>query len=418
MTRLEELIQTLCPDGVEVEYLGEFASIDKGQQLNLTRMTDDAPYPVMNGGINPSGYFDQYNTEEDTIAISQGGASAGYINFIETKFWAGAHCYVVKPKKSTVDNKFLYYLLKNSETEIQSAKYGAGIPGLNKSTLESLVLPLPPLPVQEEIVCILDTFTALETELEKQLEAELAARTKQCEHYRNELLSFDSKSKIIEKLLAKIFPGEVTYLRLGGKEGICEVVPSGVDKVISNNERSVKLCNYMDVYNNRYITDAIVEKCTNGSVSKNEYERFVLRKGQVLLTKDSETREDIAQSAYVCKDFEDVVCGYHLAVLTPVKSINSKYLNYVLQSTTIRSYFSKMANGVSRYGLKLKNIEDALIPVPPLEVQEQIVAILDRFESLVNDLKSGLPAEISLRRKQYEYYRDKLLTFKPIQPPL
>ena len=411
MSRLEELIQILCPNGVEYVSLGEFASINKGEQLNLTKMTDDAPYPVMNGGVSPSGKYHEFNTEENTITVSQGGASAGYVNFLLTKFWAGAHCYVVKPKNERVNNKYLFYFIKNSETKIQGAKYGAGIPGLNKSTLENLSFPLPPLTVQEEIVRILDTFSGVVTELEQKLEAEQAARVRQYQHYRNELLSFDSKSKIMEKLLSQICLEGVKYERLGGKEGICRVEPSGVDKVINITERSVKLCNYMDVYNNRYITDAIVEQCTEGSVNQSEYERFVLREGQVLLTKDSETREDIAQSAYVCKDFDDVVCGYHLAVLTPVTKINSKYLNYVLQSANLRNYFSKMANGVSRYGLKLKSIEDALIPNPPLEIQEQIVSILDHFDTLVNDLMSGLPAEITLRRKQYETYRDKLLTF-------
>jgi len=411
VSRLEELIQILCPNGVEYVSLGEFASINKGEQLNLTKMTDDAPYPVMNGGVSPSGKYHEFNTEENTITVSQGGASAGYVNFLLTKFWAGAHCYVVKPKNERVNNKYLFYFIKNSETKIQGAKYGAGIPGLNKSTLENLSFPLPPLTVQEEIVRILDTFSGVVTELEQKLEAEQAARVRQYQHYRNELLSFDSKSKIMEKLLSQICLEGVKYERLGGKEGICRVEPSGVDKVINITERSVKLCNYMDVYNNRYITDAIVEQCTEGSVNQSEYERFVLREGQVLLTKDSETREDIAQSAYVCKDFDDVVCGYHLAVLTPVTKINSKYLNYVLQSANLRNYFSKMANGVSRYGLKLKSIEDALIPNPPLEIQEQIVSILDHFDTLVNDLMSGLPAEIALRRKQYETYRDKLLTF-------
>ena len=190
MSRLEELIQTLCPDGVEFGELGDHANIDKGQQLNLTEMSNDEPYPVMNGGIYPSGYFNRFNTEENTITVSQGGASAGYVNFLKTKFWAGAHCYVVKPKSKRVINKFLYYLVKNSETRIQGAKYGAGIPGLNKSTLEQLSIPIPPLLVQEEIVRILDTFTALEAELE----AELDARTKQYEYYRDALLNFDPEN--------------------------------------------------------------------------------------------------------------------------------------------------------------------------------------------------------------------------------
>ena len=186
MSRLEQLIGELCPEGVVFENLGALVEVGKGEQLNLTEMSDDGSYPVLNGGVNPSGYFEKFNTDENTITISQGGASAGYVNFMSSKFWAGAHCFVVRPKSKRLVNMYLYYFLKNCEKRIQEAKYGAGIPGLNKTTLEHLSIPIPPLSVQEEIVRILDTFTALEAELEKELEA----RTKQYEYYRDKLLTF------------------------------------------------------------------------------------------------------------------------------------------------------------------------------------------------------------------------------------
>lgn len=211
----------------------------------------------------------------------------------------------------------------------------------------------------------------------------------------------------LDDLIAELCPDGVEFKRLGGIDGICEVLSSGVDKVLVKNERPVKLCNYMDVYNNQYITAELISGFMDGSVNDSEYQKFVLRAGQVLLTKDSETREDIAQSAYVLKDFDDVVCGYHLAVLTPISNIDGKYLNYVLQSNTTRRYFSRMANGVSRFGLKLKSIENALIPVPPLPVQQEIVRILDKFTML----EAELEAELEARKKQYDYYRDELLTF-------
>ena len=414
MSQLEDLLQTLCPYGVEKFKLSTVSEIKRGQRITKSELIPEGLYPVVSGGINPMGFTNNYNRNENTITVAQYG-TAGFVNWQTNKFWANDVCYSIYPDQKLL-NRYLYYYLLTTQDFIYTLVIDAVPAHLPQSRLASIEIPIPPLPVQEEIVRILDTFSGVVMELEQNLKAEQAARVSQYEHYRNELLSFDPNSKIMEKHLAQNCLEEVKYERLGGKEGICRVEPSGVDKVINITERSVKLCNYLDVYNNRYITDAIVEQCTEGSVLQNEYERFVLREGQVLLTKDSETREDIAQSAYVCKDFDDVVCGYHLAVLTPVTKINSKYLNYVLQSANLRNYFSKMANGVSRYGLKLKSIEDAIIPVPPLEVQEQVVSILDRFDALVNDLKSGLPAEITLRRKQYEYYRDKLLTFQPLHP--
>ena len=99
MATVEELIKQYCPDGVEYKSLGEVCDIHKGVQFNKTDMKEEGSYPVINGGINPSGYVEVFNEEEDTITISQGGASAGYVNFIKTRFWLGAHCYAVKPTK-------------------------------------------------------------------------------------------------------------------------------------------------------------------------------------------------------------------------------------------------------------------------------------------------------------------------------
>jgi type I restriction enzyme S subunit len=420
VSRLEKLIQTHCPDGVEFRKIKDTYKRLNGTPITAGKMREiekpDGDVRIFAGGKTVINAFEEDVPNANIINIpavlvqSRGVIDAVFYDkpfTFKNEMWA----YTAENRISV---KYLYYVLKNNIEQFRDAASGMGsMPQISLKVTEDYKIPFPPLPVQEEIVRILDTFTELEAELEKELEA----RTKQYEYYRDDLLSFESKSRIIEKLLANIWPEEIEFLRLGGKEGICKVVPSGVDKVINKNEQTVKLCNFMDVYDNRYITDDVVDQLMDGSVNNNEYERFVLREGQVLLTKDSETKEDIAQSAYVCKDFDNVVCGYHLAVLTPVIKINGKYLNYVLQSNNLRNYFSKLANGVSRYGLKLKSIEDALIPAPPLEVQEQIVSILDRFDTLVNDLKSGLPAEIALRRKQCEYYRDKLLTFKQNPTP-
>ena len=100
--------------------LGEIATIAKGKQLNRSELFESGEYPVLNGGISPSGYYDEFNTNENTIAISQGGASAGYVNFVKEKFWAGAHCYIISPNSNLVLNKFLYYCLKNGQSILQS----------------------------------------------------------------------------------------------------------------------------------------------------------------------------------------------------------------------------------------------------------------------------------------------------------
>ena len=112
MSKIDELIAKYCPNGVEFKKLGEIASIDTGIQLNKTSMSEFGKFPVINGGISQSGYYNSFNTEANTITISQGGASAGYVNFMKTKFWAGAHCFVIKITSEFISNKFVYYVLK------------------------------------------------------------------------------------------------------------------------------------------------------------------------------------------------------------------------------------------------------------------------------------------------------------------
>ncbi|GAA9215393.1 restriction endonuclease subunit S [Helicobacter pylori] len=188
--RLQTLLQTLAPKGVEFRKLGEVINILKGKQLNKELLLDYGEYPVMNGGIHASGYWNEYNTDYPKIIISQGGASAGYVNYMTSKFWAGAHCYAIELNSEKLNYKFLYYFLKNSQTILMKSQFGAGIPALNKADIETLTIPIPPLEIQQEIVKILDQFLALTTDLLAGIPAEIKARKKQYEYYREKLLTF------------------------------------------------------------------------------------------------------------------------------------------------------------------------------------------------------------------------------------
>ncbi|MBR4752086.1 MAG: restriction endonuclease subunit S, partial [Thermoguttaceae bacterium] len=168
----------------------EIFELKTGDQLNKTELTETGLYPVYNGGINPSGYHTDYNTEANTIAISQGGASAGYVNYVKTPFWAGAHCYRVMNISPKVNRRFLYFFLKSKQSTLQNSKKGAGIPGLNRQEIYSLSFPLIPLETQEKIAHVLDNFDAICADLNIGLPAEIEARQKQYEYYRDLLLTF------------------------------------------------------------------------------------------------------------------------------------------------------------------------------------------------------------------------------------
>ena len=183
--------------------LSDVADAYTGKQLNKSAMSNDGLYAVINGGVEASGYTNNYNEEENTITISQGGASAGFVNWNSKKIWIGAHCYAIHPKDRDIDNRFLYFVLKEKQEKLMQSKQGAGIPGINRTTINKLLIPLPHIKVQEEIVKILDSFTNLIDALNE----ELSLRQKQFEYYREKLLTFKTNDEnVIFDILENIAP--------------------------------------------------------------------------------------------------------------------------------------------------------------------------------------------------------------------
>ena len=203
MSKIEKLILKLCPDGIQFIPLDLVSSVSTGDQLNKELLSQNGQYPVMNGGISPSGFYDEFNNEAETTVISQGGASAGFVTWMDSKFWAGAHLFVVKPKQDLINARYLYHFIKSKEIDVQAMKTGAGIPGLNRSRLIELRVPVPPLEIQNEIVRILDTFSELELELESELEA----RKTQFEYYRKKLFDSDNNLLKIKDICTRVSSG-------------------------------------------------------------------------------------------------------------------------------------------------------------------------------------------------------------------
>ena len=368
MSKLDELIQEYCPDGVEYKKVIAVCSISKGIQFNKKDMHEIGSYPVINGGLLPSGYIEQYNQEENVITISQGGASAGYVSWQNKKFWAGAHCFIIKGLDNIV-NRYLYHFLKMNEYKLQECQYGAGIPALSKSVIENLSIPLPQLLVQEEIVRILDNFT----ELIENLNNELTARKKQYEYYRDKLLTFDvlfgGTNAVKWELL-----GESCYMKAG--------------KAIS----SSLICEHDSTH---------LIKCYGGNGIR----------GYVQEANETGPCSIIGRQGALCGNVKFVMGDFyateHAVVVKSKGEYDEKFLYYILTYMNLNQYKSAGAQP----GLSVKRISELLAPIPSLETQKRIVQVLDNFEKICSDLNIGLPAEIEARQKQYEYYRDALLTF-------
>ena len=384
MNKLDELIKELCPNGVEYKELGDIAKVTIGEFVHKDKQSENAKYPVYNGGISNTGYYDEYNEEKNKIIISARGANAGYINRIFVNYWAGNSCYTINANDKIINWNFLYYVLKNKEKGLLNKQQTGGIPSISKKQVESILVPVPPLEVQDEIVRILDNFTALTAELT----AELTARKKQYSWYRDYLLKFENKVEIVKL-------GNVSELKSGGtpKTENLEYWENGIIPWMSSGE-----VNKGNIYE------------TEKKITKEGYENSntkMLPKNTVViaLAGQGKTRGTVAITRIeLCTN--QSLCG-----IIPNEKLNSDYLYHYLK-TQYENLRQLSSGDGTRGGLNLKMIDNYLIPLPPLEVQKRIVEVLDNFEKICNDLNIGLPAEIEARQKQYEFYRNFLLTFK------
>ncbi|MDK7191721.1 restriction endonuclease subunit S [Bifidobacterium sp. UMB1197] len=404
MSRLDELIQKLCPNGVEYKTIGTICETLKKATLKKGELKSEG-YPVINSGRTLYGYYDKYNNEGPAFTVAARGEYAAFVNYFDKRFWAGGLCYPYKSKyESKTSTKFIYYSLKNIQQRIRDGIVAEGsIPALNKSDFENIKLPVPPLEVQREIVRILDNFTELTAELTENLTAELTDRKKQYEYYRDTLLTFDDNNPL-HSLISHYCPNGVEYKKIGD---IATDVFRGYgikkDQVTSTGIPCVRYGEIYTKYNLWF--DSCFSHTDESLITNKKY----FEHGDILFAITGESVEDIAKScAYVGN--EKCLAGGDIVVVK--HNQNPKYLSYALSTTDARLQKSSGKVKSKVVHASTESIKGIILPVPPLEVQNQIVQILDRFDALCNDLTQGLPAEIEARRKQYEYYRNLLLAFK------
>lgn len=405
MSKIEELLKN---EKVEWKKLGDVCQISKGKQFNKRDMIDDGKYPVINGGILPSGYINLFNRNENTITVSQGGASAGYVNFIEEKFWLGAHAFSVVPDNDIINqydyeyncfNRLLFHILKMNQINLQASKEGAGIPSVSIDRLSIIEVPLTSNLTQEKIVKTLDKFTNYVTELQ----TELQARTKQYEYYRDMLLSEEYLNKIstkIDGLECKDYEvkfttlGEIAQINRGSS-------PRPITNYITEDSDGIPWVKIGDIgVNSKYVTKT-AQKITKEGAKKSR----VLKKGDFIMSNSmSYGRPYILDIDGAIHDGWASISDFH-------NILDSDFLYYYLTSSKVQNYWKGKINSSSVSNLNSEIIRSLPIPVIDKELQQVVAKILDKFQSLLADTKGLLPQEIEQRQKQYEYYRKKLLTF-------
>ena len=393
MNKIEKLIKEKCQNGVIFKTLSKICKISKGKQLNKNELYSEGLYPVINGGISPSGYWNEFNYNENLITISQGGASAGYVTFQDTKFWAGAHCYVVESCNTEINYKYLYHFLKEKQKVLQGSQIGAGIPSVSLKEIYNLRIPIPPIEIQEEIVKILDKFRKLETELESELET----RKSQYDYYREKLCGGNIITLKERKDIQLLKLSDLGDIIRGKRFVKADAVDSGIPCI-----------HYGELYTYYGISaDKTKSMVRSNLASKLRY----ASKNDVIIVGAGENNIDIGIGvAWLGND--DV--AIHDACYILKHNINPKYISYYLRTNL---YHSQLKNWVSEgkiCAVSGKGIGESIIPVPSIEKQKEIVNKLDKFDKLINSITEGIPAEIEARRKQYEYYRNKLLSFEEV----
>ncbi|MEI0796044.1 restriction endonuclease subunit S [Brachyspira pilosicoli] len=390
MSKLEELLNKECPDGVEYVELSSVINYEQPSKyiVENTKYNDDYDTPVLTAGqtfilgyTNEKDGIYKASKKEPVIIFDDFTTSFHWVDFnFKVKSSAMKMLKVIDENKSNF--RYLYYCMKNikyvplDHTRQWIEKYS------------KFIIPLPPIEVQKEIVRILDEFTEKTTKLQELLHRETILRKKQYEYYNNKLLTFNDnvEYKTLEELC-----DIVDYRGKTPKK-----VNSGIFLITAKNIRK----GYIDYEKSKEYVDI------------NDYPNIMHRGlpqiGDVLITTE-------APLGYVAQiDRENVALAQRVIKYRPKDKslLSSYYLKYILLGKEFQDKLLINATGGTVKGIKGSKLHKLTIPVPPLEEQERIVNILDKFDALCNDITRGLPAEIEMRKKQYEYYRDKLLTFK------
>lgn len=391
MSKLEELIEQYCPDGVEYVKIGEIAQVGTGSS-NGNEAIEDGIYPffVRSQIIKKK---DTYEYDEEAIIIPGEGGIGDIFHYINGKYALHQRVYRIHFISPHINVKFAFYYMKSAFKKFIMAKaVSSTVSSIRKPMIEGFSLPIPPLPVQEEIVRILDTFT----ELQAELQAELQKRKQQYNYYLDNLLNF--KNIYRERCQAEVRwmkMSEVFEIRNG-------YTPSKAKKEFWEGG-TIPWFRMEDIrQNGRILSDSILHITPKGVKGKGLFKAnsFILA-----------TTATIGEHALI---IADSLANQRFTNLSIRKSLeNELSVKYVYYYFYVIDEWCKANTNVSNFAsVDMSKFYNLLIPIPSIAEQQRIVSILDRFDTLTNDLTAGLPAEIEKRRQQYEYYRDKLLTFK------
>ena len=395
----------------------EIAKLSRGKRLVRSELHENGQYPVFQNSLTPLGYYNNKNFDGGKTCIVTAGA-AGEIFYQDRDFWAADDVLVITT--DDILNKYLYYFLLNKQNLIKSKVRKASVPRLSRDDIEKIEVSLPPIEIQNKIVKILDRFQELLSDTKGLLPLEIEQRRKQYEYYREKLLTFDSicdrtneRTLIFKQYLrlvneaAKVagidISDKVEWKRLGEVANVNRgASPRPIKNYLTDDITGVPWIKIGDAKKESKYIENTSEKITREGSLKSR----ILKKGDLILSNSlSYGRAYILNINGAIHDGWASISEYH-------DKLNTEYLYYYLETSVVKGYWESKINGQSISNLNSDIIKEVNIPIPSLSVQQHIVSKLDKFDKIINDIKQGLPKEIELRQKQYEYYREKLLNFE------
>jgi type I restriction enzyme, S subunit len=401
MNFLEKLLDGVTAEWKTLGEIGEFtygyaAKAQDSGDARFVRITDidingkliatDSKY------VDISGENERYLLKKDDLLMARTGATYGKTMIFEEDYPAIYAGFLIKLSfdERVIIPKFYWHFAQSNFFWNQANRLvsGGGQPQFNANVLKDVKILVPPLETQAEIVRILDTFTALTAELA----AELTDRKKQYEYYRDRLLTFEK--------------GEVEWKKLG------EIYQfsSGLSKSADQFGFGSPFLSYKAVFKNISVPSKLTDLVNTSAV---EQGRYSIRKGDVFVTRTSESLDELGMSCAALEDYPMATFNGFTKRLRPkeLSQIDPKFSAFFFRSTLFREQIARIAVLSTRVSLNDSILASIKMPVPSLEEQARVVAILDKFDTLTHSISEGLPREIALRQKQYEYYRDLLLTF-------
>ena len=402
MNKIDKLIMEECPDGVpycEIRDIGN-VSMCKRIMKNQTSDIGDIPfYKIGTFGKDADAYISNQLYEEyrsrfsypkkgDVLLSASGTIGRAIIFDGKPAYFQDSNIVWVENDESKVLNKFLFYLYQIANWDIK----GGTIKRLYNENILKLKIPVPPLKVQEKIVNILDKFGELEVELE----AELEARKKQYEFW---------SEKIFQKYMAGLTK-QITDIAL---------VKARVGWQRLTRSEYLNSGDYYLITGTDFTEEGKIDFNTCVYITKERYdmdENIQIHKNDILITKDG----TLGKVAFLNEEppkLTTLNSGIFRINLL-VNDVLPKYIYHYLNSKIFKDFIDSVKTGSTIPHLTQEKLVNLNIPIPSIKEQEKVIKILDKFESLTKDINIGIPAEIKLRKKQYEYYRNKLLSFKEV----